>query len=130
MVVAARWIAGIITGLVLIQAALIGQSLFLADPGKQVLHGWIGNASFLAAVVLVVLAVLAARRGELSGVVVGLAALVALLMAAQIGLGYSGRRGGWSAALHVPNGVLIVALIASLLTASIAPIGGRSRTSA
>jgi heme A synthase len=127
MAAAVRWIAAVITVLVIVQAMLIGQSLFLADPAKQVLHGWIGNASFLAAIVLVVVAAIAARRGELPGLVASLAVLVVLLMAAQIGLGYSGRRGGWPAALHIPNGVIIVALLASLLTASAVPMGAGKR---
>ena len=57
MVLAVRWIAGLTALIVLIQAMLIGQSLFLADPGKQVLHGWLGNVSYLAAIVLFVNAV-------------------------------------------------------------------------
>ena len=127
MIVAVRGIAAVTTLLVLIQAALIGQSLFFADPGRQTLHGWIGNLSFIAAAVLAVLAALLARRGELPRFVAGLAALVTLLMVAQIGLGYSGRLGGWPAALHVPNGVLIAALLASLLTASFVPVTGKMR---
>ena len=127
MVSVVRWVAGITTVLVLIQAMLIGQSLFLSDPGKQALHGWVGNVAFVAAIVLTVVAVLGARRGELPAVAIALGVLVVVLMVAQLGLGYVGRRGGWPAALHVPNGVLIVALLAALVTVSFLPAAGPRR---
>lgn len=129
MVLAVRWIAGLTALIVLIQAMLIGQSLFLADPGKQVLHGWLGNAAFIAALLLAVLAGISVRRGDLPPAGAGLAVLIAILMVAQLGLGYVGRRGGWSAALHIPNGVLIVALLAILLTTSFLAAAIRARTS-
>jgi hypothetical protein len=114
-----RWLAGIAVVLVVIQAALIGQALFLGDSGMQALHGWIGNAAFVAVVVMAIIALLDARRGEAPATVAGVGVLVALLMAAQLGLGYVGRQGGWPAALHIPNGVLIVALLTAVLTVAL-----------
>jgi hypothetical protein len=52
---------------------------------------------------------------------VTLGVIVAILMIAQIGLGYSGRAGGWPAAIHIPNGVLVTALLAALLTVTLLP---------
>lgn len=121
MVNAARWLAGITTVLVLTQAMLIGQNLLFGDPDKQVLHGWIGNVAFLVAISLAVAAGLGARRGEAPAVAAGLGVLAVLLMVAQLGLGYVGRRGGWPAALHIPNGVLIVAVLAALVTITFLP---------
>jgi hypothetical protein len=121
MITAIRWLAGVTAALVLLQAALIGQALFLGDPTKQALHGWIGNLSLVGAVVLAGCAIVAVRRGELSGAALGLSVLVVLLMVVQLGLGYVGRRGGMPAAVHIPNGVLIVGLLAALLTLALLP---------
>jgi hypothetical protein len=121
MTTTVRWLSGITMALVLIQAVLIGQGLFLGDPSRTTLHGWIGNVTFVAAIVLAGLSIISVRRGELSRPAVSLSVLVAVLTIAQIGLGYSGRGGGVPAALHIPNGVLIATLLAALLTVSFWP---------
>ena len=121
MATTVRWLSGITMALVLIQAVLIGQGLFLGDPSRTALHGWIGNVTFVGAIVLAGLSVISVRRGELSRSALALSVLVALLTVAQIGLGYSGRGGGIPAALHIPNGVLIATLLAALLTVSFWP---------
>jgi hypothetical protein len=121
MTTAVRWLSGITMALVLLQAVLIGQGLYLGDASRIALHGWIGNLTFVGAVVLAGLAIIGVRRGELSRPALGLGVLIALLMVAQIGLGYSGRGGGTPAALHIPNGVLIATLLAALLTVSLWP---------
>jgi hypothetical protein len=116
-----RWVAALTIALVLIQAVLIWQALYIGDASRLALHGYLGNVSFLAAVVLAGLLVFASRRGETPRAALALGALVAVLMIAQIGLGYSGRGGGWPAAIHIPNGVLIVGLLAALLTVTFVP---------
>jgi hypothetical protein len=121
MATTVRWLSAITTVLVLIQAVLIGQGLFLGDPSRTTLHGWIGNVTVVGAIALAGLSAISVRRGEISRRAVGLSVLVALLTVAQIGLGYSGRGGGVPAALHIPNGVLIAALLAALLTISFWP---------
>jgi hypothetical protein len=128
MATTVRWLSGITMVLVLIQAALIGQALYLGDPSRTALHGWIGNVTFVGALVLAALVVISVRREELSRVALGLAILIALLTVAQIGLGYAGRGGGMPAALHIPNGVLIATLLAALLMASFWPANGAERT--
>lgn len=116
-----RWVAALTIAIVLIQAALIGQALYIGDATRFTLHGYLGNAAFLGAVVLVGLLALGVRRGELPRAALGLGILVAVLMVAQIGLGYSGRGGGWPAAVHIPNGVLVTAMLAALLTVTLLP---------
>jgi hypothetical protein len=116
-----RWLSAITMVLVLIQDVLIGQGLFLGDPSRTTLHGWIGNVTFVGAIALAGLSAISVRRGEISRPAVGLSVLVALLTVAQIGLGYSGRGGGMPAALHIPNGVLIATLLAALLTITFWP---------
>jgi hypothetical protein len=116
-----RWVAALTIAIVLIQAVLIGQALYIGDASRLALHGYLGNVSFLAAVVLAGLLIFASRRREAPRAALALGALVAVLMIAQIGLGYSGRGGGWPAAIHIPNGVLIVGLLAALLTVTFVP---------
>jgi hypothetical protein len=128
MTTALRWLSGITMVLVLIQAVLIGQGLFLGDPSRTALHGWIGNITFLGVCVLAGLSIMGVRRGELSRPALGLSVLVTLLTVAQIGLGYSGRGGGMPAALHIPNGVLIATLLAALLVVSFWPAASAERT--
>ena len=116
-----RWVAALTIALVLIQAVLIGQALYIGDASRLALHGYLGNVSFLAAVVLAGLLIFASRRREAPRAALALGVLVAVLMIAQIGLGYSGRGGGWPAAIHIPYGVLIVGLLAALLTVAFVP---------
>ena len=127
MTTTVRWLAGITLALVLVQAVLIGQGLFLGDPSRTALHGWVGNVTFVGAIVLAGLSIISVRRGEIGRPVLGLSVLVALLTVAQIGLGYAGRRGGIAAALHIPNGVLIAALLAAILAISFAPVSSLDR---
>lgn len=121
MMTALRWSATIAAVLVLAQAALVGQALYLGDETKLALHGWLGSASFAAAVVVSVLALAAVRRGAASRLTLGIGLVVTLLMIAQLGLGYVGRRGGWPAAIHIPNGVLIAGLLFVLAATTLAP---------
>jgi hypothetical protein len=117
---AVRWLAGLTTVLVLLQAILVGQALYLGDMTKLALHGWLGSGSFATAVLLVAAVFIAMRRGEIGQIALGIAIAVVLLLVAQLGLGYMGRRGGWAAAVHIPNGVLITGLLFALL-ATLAP---------
>lgn len=110
-----RWLSAITTLLVLLQAALIGQALYLGEMSLLSLHGWMGSGSFLLALLLTGAAFLAAQRGELPRRVLVQSAIVVVLMVAQLGLGYMGRRGGWPAAIHIPNGVVIASVLSALL---------------
>lgn len=115
---AVRWISAITTLLVLLQAALIGQALYMGDMSLAAVHGWLGSGSFILAVLLVGAALLGVRSGELPRSVVIHGVIVVVLMVAQLGLGYMGRRGGFPAAIHIPNGVLIAALLAALVAST------------
>ncbi len=128
MTTTVRWLSGITIALVLLQAVLIGQGLYLGGRSLIAIHGWIGNVTFVGTIVLVGLIVIGVRRGELSRNALTLGVLIALLIVAQIGLGYSGRGGGVPAALHIPNGVLIATLLAALLTTSFWPSPSASQS--
>lgn len=114
-----RWVAGVTAVLVLIQAALAGRGWFLNDPDLIDLHGWVGNATFVAAIALAALAYAAHARGALGRLELGLSALLVVLVVAQLGLGYGGRENGDAAAWHIPTGVLIFGVTAALLGLSV-----------
>ena len=97
--------AGLILGIVFLLAVLAGRFLFLGDLIIE-LHGYIGNGVFVLALANLGLA-LAARA---SGADTAVAFAIALLVFAQIGLGYVGRDTADAAALHIPNGVLLMGL--------------------
>jgi hypothetical protein len=115
---AVRWISALTMLLVLLQAALIGQALYLGEMSLLALHGWLGSGSFILALLLVGAAILGVQRGELPRRIVIHGVIVVLLMVAQLGLGYVGRRGGIPAAIHIPNGVLIATLLSALLAST------------
>jgi uncharacterized membrane protein len=121
MTTAVRWLAIITAVLVLIQALLIGQALYVNGMSTLGAHGWLGNVTFAVAVTLTLVAFLAFRRAELSGAALGVSALVTLLLIAQLGLGYAGRKGGFPAALHIPNGVLLTGLLFALVAITFWP---------
>lgn len=104
---AGRVYAGLVVGaavLVLVQAALAGRALF--GPWSMTVHGVVGNVTF-AATLATVAAAVAARAGRHALVV---AAVLAVVVTAQIGLGYAGRSTAEAAAWHIPNGVLAFGL--------------------
>lgn len=115
---AVRWISALTTLLVLLQAVLIGQALYMGDMSLVGLHGWLGSGSFILALLLLGAALLGVRNGEMSRSIIVHGVIVVLLMVAQLGLGYVGRRGGFPAAIHVPNGVLIAAVLSALLAST------------
>ena len=96
-------LSGLMAGLVLIMAAMAGNSNALFGTFDIEIHGYVGNTIFLLAMVNVVLAV---KRD--TGFAVAVAILA--LMFAQIGLGYVGRETRDAAAWHIPNGVLLMGL--------------------
>ena len=94
--------------LVLLLAVLAGRYVALGDQVIEI-HGWIGNGVFVLAMANLALA-LATRPGD--GPALALAGIIALLTFSQVGLGYVGRETADAAALHVPNGVLLMGLSA------------------
>src|SRR5918992_1461801 len=115
MSVGVRWLAAVTAALVLVQAIFIGQFFYGGNGGAVGTHGWIGNLTFLGAIILTGLAIYGARRGEIPGQLMSLSVVATVLIIAQLGLGYAGRDGGMPAALHIPNGVLIMGLLAAIL---------------
>ncbi|MGK2930920.1 MAG: hypothetical protein ACSLFO_15255 [Acidimicrobiales bacterium] len=98
-------LAGVIEVVVIALAFLAGRFLFLGDLVIEV-HGYIGNTVFLLALINLGLGLVAkADGGQLA-----VAGMIALLTFSQIGLGYVGRETADAAALHIPNGVLLMGL--------------------
>lgn len=124
-----RWLSILTAVLVLIQAVLIGQGLYPSlDQAMVAMHGTLGSVSLIAAIVLTVLVLLSARKGEVSSVVTGLSLVALLLLVVQLGLGYIGRRNGVAASIHIPNGVLIAGLLFALAATTFAtPLGNGAR---
>jgi hypothetical protein len=106
---ALRWVSVVTAALVIVQAILAGQ--WLAGSTAVILtHGWIGNVAYLGALAMVVIGFLGWRRGW--GVAcAGFPVLLTVLMTAQLGLGYVGRKQAWAAGIHLTGGVIITALL-------------------
>ncbi len=119
-----RWIAVTTAALVMVQALLAGRGLFV-DVGLIEVHGWVGNATFLAAIAQAALAVAGWRGGTLGRAEVVLSSLLVALIVAQLGLGYSGRESAGAASWHIPNGVLIFGVNSATLALA---LGERRRT--
>lgn len=104
-----RWLAAAVAALVILQAILAGQ--WLAGHAAIIAtHGWIGNLSFLCALILAAIGVFGWRRGWGASAAI-FPVLVVVMMVAQLGLGYVGRKQSWAAGLHLTGGVLITALL-------------------
>jgi hypothetical protein len=99
-----RTLAALLAALILVLALIAGRSLF--GSWDIEVHGYVGNAVFVLAVAGFALAIY--RRPGNAALTV--AALIAMLTFAQVGLGYVGREEAEAAAWHVPNGVLLMAL--------------------
>lgn len=74
-------------------------------------HGVVGNVTFLFALAMLVVAWRARQRPATT-----VAAVLVVLISAQIGLGYSGRESLEAAAWHVPMGVTIFGLAVYQMT--------------
>ncbi|RIK46002.1 MAG: hypothetical protein DCC58_04720 [Chloroflexi bacterium] len=113
-------VSGITAALVLVQAMLAGRFLYI-NPDLVDLHEIVANVIFLTALAQVVLAYLAMSRKLATRADLVVAAVLMVLVTAQIGLGYSGREPGEAAALHVANGVLVfgVAIVALMLSRAV-----------
>jgi hypothetical protein len=104
---------------VLVNAFIAGRSLI--GDWDILVHGIIGNGVFVFAVLALVLAVVL-HAGRTT---VAAAALLAVLVFAQVGLGYSGRNSPDAVAWHIPNGVLIFGLAVWTAARGAAPVSRR-----
>jgi hypothetical protein len=106
------WIA-LVTGVViLIQAFMAGRFLYgLSDLVEE--HGLVGNLTFLLAILLVVGAWLGRQALVMTNAELILSVAILILVVAQLGLGYSNSAS--ASAMHVANGVLVMALTSILI---------------
>lgn len=111
-----RVVAGLTTGMILLQAVFAGRFLFV-DPDTVDVHEVVAN--ILSGVVLAQLgiALLAPFTNRVSIRVWTLCLTV--LIIAQTGLGYAGRDNSDLASLHVPLGVLLFGISVLVLTLSL-----------
>ncbi|MDQ3512739.1 MAG: hypothetical protein M3462_03590 [Chloroflexota bacterium] len=109
-----RWLVGVSTVLVFVQAILAGRGWFIT-PDLLELHGYLGSLTFVIVIGQLGLAFVAWRRGVLGIAPAVLSALLLLLVTSQLGLGYAGRESAAAASWHIPNGVLIFGVLAGLL---------------
>jgi hypothetical protein len=110
-----RYSAPLLTLLVLIQAIFAGRGLYINHDSID-LHGQIGNATFLVALIQTALVFAIGLRGQTRTWLLGGSVVLLLLIVAQLGLGYGGRDSTTAASLHVPNGVLIFGLTTAMLS--------------
>ena len=108
------WLTVITGALVLVQAILAGRGWFI-DYDLIKVHGYVGDATFVAVILLVIGAWLGKQAGVMSTAELVLAIALMLLVFAQFALGYGGRDSATARALHIPNGVLIMGIVSSLI---------------
>ncbi|MGI9253800.1 MAG: hypothetical protein ACR2J8_08635 [Thermomicrobiales bacterium] len=119
----ARWLSIATAALVLVQAFMIGQVWFMGRGSLLLTHGIVGNVSYIGALGMVVVGYLGLKKGW-GMAFLGLAILVVLLMTAQLGLGYVGRKVAMAASIHVFNGVLLTGTLFALMTVAWLRPGG------
>ncbi|HEY7029825.1 MAG TPA: hypothetical protein VH482_00795 [Thermomicrobiales bacterium] len=111
--------SSLFAALVLLQAIIAGRGWF-KDFDLIKTHGQIGSFVLLVAIVQAVLAFMVfGSRSRLA--LVG--AVLVVLTAIQLSLGYSSRDSSTAASLHIPNGVLIFG-IATAFASSVLRVGG------
>ncbi|HUF31939.1 MAG TPA: hypothetical protein VMN58_01870 [Acidimicrobiales bacterium] len=118
-----RALAGLFAVLVLVQAWMAGRSDVLFGDIDIVLHGVVGNVSYLVAVGALVVAIVA----RADKVAIGVSAVLVVAVTAQIGLGYTGRTTLAAAAWHIPLGVAIFGLAVFQLSQALSLGRGSAR---
>ena len=110
LLTAIRWIASIVTVLIVVMAFLAGRGFFDGQPNLITGHGHLGNGIFMLVAIQIVLAFLLFQKGVVGRNILILNGVIMVLLFAQIGLGYAGSRNhnGAAVAWHLPNGVLLM----------------------
>lgn len=102
-------VSGLTAVLVLVQAILAGRFIYV-DSDLVTVHEIVANVVFLSAAAQAIITYLALSRRLATRANLVTALVLAVLVIAQIGLGYSGKDNGEIASLHVANGVLVFGL--------------------
>ncbi|MEZ4496154.1 MAG: hypothetical protein R2845_05090 [Thermomicrobiales bacterium] len=111
---ALMWLSAINVLAVLLLAVLGGR--FFITPTIIDIHGYIANVVFLTFIGQAGLLFMSKPGGRYGMLLLGLSLVSVVLVMAQIGLGYSGRESSTALSLHIPNGVLICAIAAAVLS--------------
>lgn len=93
---------------IVVQAWLGSTGLFQGEPGRIDIHAMLGNMLFLLAVIQIGLALYAMQQGLTTRNLLIVTVITALLMTAQIGLGYGTRDSVNALAWHLPTGVALM----------------------
>jgi hypothetical protein len=122
-----RWLTVVNALLIVVQAFLASDSVWGGNPDMKSVHGGVGNLVFLTMVAQLVVAYLLSKDGSLPRAALVMSAIVAVLVIAQIGLGYSTRDNVKLAVYHVTNGVLLMGLSGMLISMAWNRASGASR---
>ena len=127
-----RWLTIVFALLIVLQAWLASQGAFNGEDWMVTGHGHLANGMFLLVVVQTVLSWVLFNRGMATWREVGLNVALVALTVTQIGLGYSTRNGdiwGTMVSLHIPNGVLLMAVSTAAALLAWVATGSRAVTS-
>lgn len=113
MLTAYRWLATTFALFIVVQGWLGSNGAFNGTPWMVTGHGHLANAMFLMIIVQTVLSWLLYGKLLITMREVALNVVLVALTIAQIGIGYSTRNGeiwGTMVSVHIPNGLLLMAL--------------------
>ena len=94
----------------LVQAWLGGSGFFEGEADLITAHEMLGNIYFLVAAIQIALSFFALQKSVMARSLLIVSILLLVDVAAQLGLGYSGRENASAMAWHMPNGVLLMCL--------------------
>jgi len=93
-----------------VQAWLGGSGFFEGEADLITAHEMLGNIYFLVAAIQIALSFFALQKSVMARSLLIVSILLLVDVAAQLGLGYSGRENASAMAWHMPNGVLLMCL--------------------
>lgn len=107
-------IFAVLMGILILLQGFLGGRGFFQDTGLLKTHEYVGEATFLVALIQVGVVFATLRGARDRNMLLGMSGLILVLTAIQLGLGFSAKdNGGGAAAWHIFNGVLLTGVIAA-----------------